>query len=48
MLFLFDPQRNAVLLVAGDKSGQWKKWYTENIPVAEDRYESWLQESGGE
>lgn len=48
VLFLFDPQRSAVLLVAGDKSGQWKKWYTENIPVAEKRYESWLQESGGE
>lgn len=48
VLFLFDPQRSAVLLVAGDKAGQWDTWYDENIPVAEERYESWLQESGGE
>jgi hypothetical protein len=39
---VFDPQRQAVLLVAGDKSGQWRQWYTDNIPVAERRYERWL------
>jgi hypothetical protein len=22
-----DPKRNAVLLVAGDKAGQWEAWY---------------------
>ncbi|MCB1258627.1 MAG: type II toxin-antitoxin system RelE/ParE family toxin [Microthrixaceae bacterium] len=48
VLFLFDPQRNAVLLVAGDKTGQWKQWYTDNIPIAEERYENWLQTNGGE
>jgi hypothetical protein len=42
ILFVFDPQRQAVLLVAGDKSGQWRQWYTDNIPVAERRYERWL------
>jgi hypothetical protein len=42
ILFVFDPQRQAVLLVAGDKSGQWRQWYTDNIPVAEQRYERWL------
>jgi hypothetical protein len=42
ILFVFDPQRQAVLLVAGDKSGQWSQWYTENIPVAEQRYQRWL------
>jgi len=42
ILFIFDPDRNAVLLVAGDKSGAWSKWYEENIPVAEGRYEKWL------
>ncbi len=25
ILFDFDPSRNALLLVAGDKSGQWKQ-----------------------
>ena len=42
VLFIFDPDRNAVLLVAGDKSGKWSEWYEENIPVAEGRYEKWL------
>ena len=26
--------RNAVLLVAGDKSGRWREWYAEAIPAA--------------
>lgn len=38
ILFAFDPNRRAILLVAGDKSGNWSKWYDDNIPVAEDRY----------
>ena len=27
ILLVFDPWRSVVLLVAGDKSGQWDKWY---------------------
>ncbi len=42
ILFVFDPQRQAVLLVAGDKSGQWRQWYEVNIPLAERRYQRWL------
>lgn len=42
ILFVFDPDRQAILLVAGDKSGQWRDWYRENIPVAERRYAKWL------
>lgn len=30
-MFAFDPERQAILLVAGDKAGNWKKWYTKNI-----------------
>ncbi len=37
VLFAFDIERNAVLLVAGDKAQNWKKWYTVNISVADDR-----------
>jgi hypothetical protein len=40
--FIFDPRRQAILLAAGDKSGVWKDWYRENIPVAEQRYQKWL------
>ncbi len=38
ILFVFDPVRRAVLLVAGDKAGNWKRWYDINIPIAEERY----------
>ena len=44
ILFVFDPQRQAVLLIAGDKAGEWKQWYIDNIPIAEDRYDMWLEE----
>jgi hypothetical protein len=42
ILFVFDPWRSAVLLVAGDKSGQWDKWYRAAIPRAEQLYEDYL------
>jgi len=44
ILFIFDPARNAVLLVAGDKSGQWTAWYRHAIPLAEARYATYLKE----
>jgi hypothetical protein len=43
ILFAFDPKRTAVLLVAGNKQGQWQKWYEDNIPVAEDLYDEHLK-----
>lgn len=44
ILFVFDPIRRAVLLVAGDKSRNWNSWYRQNIPVAEKRYEAHINE----
>lgn len=44
ILFVFDPDRQAVLLVAGDKSGAWKSWYDTAIPLAERRYQRHLNE----
>jgi hypothetical protein len=35
ILFAFDPNRRAILLIAGDKRGEWQKWYKTNIPLAE-------------
>ncbi len=35
VLFAFDPVRRAILLVAGDKAGNWTKWYRTNIPLAD-------------
>ena len=33
-----------ILLVAGDKSGQWAKWYRTAIPRAEQLYDDYLAE----
>ncbi|MFI6940465.1 type II toxin-antitoxin system RelE/ParE family toxin [Streptomyces sp. NPDC050418] len=44
ILFVFDPLRRAVLLVAGDKAGRWQGWYDENVPLAEKRYQAHLAE----
>jgi hypothetical protein len=38
VLFVFDPWRSAILLVAGDKTGQWHTWYEHAIPQAEQMY----------
>lgn len=42
VLFIFDPARQAILLLGGDKAGDWKRWYDRNIPIADARFESWL------
>jgi hypothetical protein len=44
ILLVFDPWRSVILLVAGDKSGQWEKWYRVAIPQAEQSYEDYLAE----
>jgi len=36
VLFAFDPRRTALLLLGGDKSGQWNAWYRTAIPIADD------------
>jgi hypothetical protein len=48
ILFAFDPWRSSILLVAGDKSGRWNEWYVEAVPLAEQRYESYLKERAEE
>ena len=48
ILFAFDPWRSTILLVAGDKSGKWRRWYTEAIPRAEQLYEVYLKERAEE
>lgn len=42
ILFVFDPQRRAIMLVGGDKSGKWNKWYKTAIPQAERIYQQWM------
>ncbi len=38
VLFVFDPWQQIVLLVAGDKAGDWRGWYRRAIPRAEQLY----------
>ncbi|TDC15691.1 addiction module toxin RelE [Streptomyces sp. 8K308] len=47
ILFAFDPVRRAVLLVAGDKAGNWRGWYEANIPAAEERYREHIADLEG-
>ena len=45
MLFVFDPDRQAIILVSGDKLGRWSKWYDDAIPLAELRYADYRADS---
>ncbi len=49
ILFAFDPHREAILLVGGDKTNRWNRWYRKMIPVADgllDRHLGELQQKG--
>ena len=43
MAFAFDPQRQAILLVGGDKGGaDQRRFYKRLLAVADDRYDDHL------
>lgn len=44
ILFTFDPRRNAILLLGGDKTGEWNRWYTTAVPEADALYRAHLDE----
>jgi hypothetical protein len=46
ILFAFDPQRQAVLLIGGNKRGD-KHWYEKSISVADKRFAEYLEETNG-
>lgn len=48
ILFVFDPWRSAILLVAGDKAGNWQQWYRDAIPRAEELLEDSLRQQSNE
>jgi hypothetical protein len=43
LLLVFDPQRQAVILLGGDKAGNWRRWYRKAIPLAETAYADHLK-----
>ena len=49
ILFVFDPWQQIVLLLAGDKAGDWHGWYRTAIPRAEQLYAEHIEamSSGG-
>ncbi len=44
VLFAFDPRRQMILLLGGDKSGEWNDWYEWAVPAADDLYDEYLDE----
>jgi hypothetical protein len=42
-LYAFNPLRTAILLIAGDKTGN-DRWYEEYVPIADDLYDDHLDE----
>jgi len=44
VLFMFDPRRQVILLLGGDKSGEWNSWYEWAVPLADDLYDTYLAE----
>jgi hypothetical protein len=41
--FAFDPRRIGLLLLGGDKTNDWERWYRVNIPVADDLFDDHLK-----
>jgi len=44
VLFMFDPRRTVILLLGGDKTDEWDRWYEWAIPAADDLYDAYLTE----
>jgi hypothetical protein len=42
ILFAFDPVRQAIVLVGGNKTGD-KRWDEKNMPIAEQRFTEYLE-----
>lgn len=43
IFYAFDPRRDAILLIGGDKTGD-KRFYVKMIPIADDLYDEHLAE----
>jgi hypothetical protein len=43
VLYAFNPLRNAILLLGGDKTGN-ERWYEVNVPLADRLYDEHLKE----
>ena len=46
ILYIFDPSRQAILVLGGDKSDDWIEWYARHIPIADAIYRRHLERLG--
>ena len=44
VLDMTDRRRTAIVLLGGDKSGEWNTWYETAIPTADDLCDAYLTE----
>lgn len=44
VLFVFDPRREVILLLGGNKAGDWNEWYARAVPLADDIYTAYLRD----
>lgn len=42
ILYIFDPKRQGILILGGNKTGD-KRWYKKNIPLADKLYKQYLE-----
>lgn len=47
IFYAFDPRRQAILLIGGDKTGD-NRFYERMVPIADDLYDVYLDEIRGE
>ncbi|NLA64891.1 MAG: diaminopimelate decarboxylase [Leucobacter sp.] len=47
ILFAFGQERSAILLIAGDKAGNWTRWYKKNIPIADRLFDEHVHKLRG-
>jgi hypothetical protein len=44
IIFPFDPSRSALMLIGGDRAGNWLCWWREHIPIAERLYDEYTEQ----
>jgi hypothetical protein len=44
ILFAFNPIRTAILLIGGDKAGEWNESYRRMVPKADDLYDQHIEQ----
>lgn len=46
ILYAFDGRRRGILLLGGDKAGDWDAWYDRNAPIADALFTTHTAQAG--